>query len=260
MFGLFENKKKAPATFAGLKFDMHCHLLPLVDDGSRCLEESVDVLKTMKEVGFEGVYLTPHFAHPRFKNNKEDILKRFDAFRGEVDACSDKALLPAIAGVAGEFRLDEGFTGYLESGGLLSLPCTSLGGNDGKGLLLIEFSLLNQRMGFADVIFKCQMEGYEVVLAHPERYPYIDLRSREMAELRDQGVLFQSNILSFEGFYGVVVRKRAYELLELGWIDFLGTDMHNTVYAEALRRAAFDRGIRKMMEKHVFRNSELSNS
>ena len=93
MFGLFRKNKVLP-TFAPLVTDMHCHLLPLVDDGSKSLEESLEVMEAMKATGFEEIRLTPHFQHPRFPNDPADILKRFKNFCDEVEANKGNRQLP----------------------------------------------------------------------------------------------------------------------------------------------------------------------
>ena len=84
MFGFFKKNKVLP-TFTPLVTDIHCHLLPLVDDGSKSLEESLEVMETMKAVGFEQIRLTPHFCYPRFPNSEDDILERFKNFSFEVE-------------------------------------------------------------------------------------------------------------------------------------------------------------------------------
>ena len=74
MFGFFKKNKTLP-TFAPLVTDMHCHLLPLVDDGSKSLEESLEVMEAMHEVGYEQIRLTPHFSYPRYQNDEDNILE-----------------------------------------------------------------------------------------------------------------------------------------------------------------------------------------
>ncbi len=257
MFGLFK-KKNIPPTFASLVTDMHCHLLPQVDDGSRSLEESLEVLKTIKAVGFEEVRLTPHFQTPRFVNDEDDITRRFANFCNEVDRYRDEMDLPRLVAVSGEYRIDDGFKDYFDSGRMLTLPFDIDGrGSNTKGLLLTEFSLHQPRLGGKEAIFDCQMAGYDVILAHPERYPYYDRYSKKLEQLKEQGVYFQVNILSLEGFYGDLAKKNAYNFIENGWVEFLGTDAHNTVYAEALRSAAQDKKIIRLLEKETFMNSKL---
>jgi tyrosine-protein phosphatase YwqE len=60
--------------------------------------------------------------------------------------------------------------------------------------------------------------------------------------------------LSLSGFYGEGPRRKAFEMIENGWVEFLGTDMHNTLYAQALIDASHDRKIEKVIESHTFMN------
>ena len=127
-----------------------------------------------------------------------------------------------------------------------------------KGILLVEFSLRHKRMGLDEAIFARTMEGYDVILAHPERYPYFDSRSSFLEQLKEQGVYFQVNVLSLDGFYGPEAQKKAFDYIENGWVEFLGTDMHNVGYAIALRHASSNKKIIKLMEKTEFLNAKLA--
>ena len=256
MFGLFK-KKKTPPTFAPLYTDMHCHLLPLVDDGSKSLEESLDVMEVMKEVGFEEIRLTPHYQYPRFPNKEDDIEERYKNFCEEVERNKGERSLPLLKGVTGEYRIDDGFHEHIERGRLLTYRFADPKRGSAKGLLLLELSLHQPVMGFEEVIFERQMEGYDIILAHPERYPYFNVHSDRLEQMKEQGVYFQANILSLDGFYGEEARKKAFDYIENGWIEFLGTDMHNVMYAQALRHAAGNRKIQQLLEKEEFENKNL---
>ena len=237
MFGFFKKNKPLP-TFEPLVTDMHCHLLPMVDDGSKSLEESLVVMETMSAVGFKQIRLTPHFCYPRFPNDEDSILERFKYFCDEVEANKGDRIVPRMVSCTGEYQIDDGFQGHVDSGKLLTYHFSDPKRDAEKGLLLIEFSLRQKRMGLDETIFARTMEGYDVILAHPERYPYFDSNSSFLEQLKEQGVYFQVNILSLEGFYGPESQKKAFDYVENGWIEFLGTDMHNLGYAMALRNAS----------------------
>lgn len=257
MFDFLKKNKTLP-TFAPLVTDMHCHLLPLVDDGSKSLEESLDVMATMKQCGFEEIRLTPHFNYPRFPNKADDIKERYKNFCSEVEANKGERQIPRMTSVTGEFQVGDGFAEYMESGQLLTYRFSDPKRGSEKGLLLIEFSLHQKRMGLEDTVFKLQMEGYDVILAHPERYPYFDSRDKLLEQFKEQGVYFQINILSLDGFYSDAAQKKAFEYIENGWVEFLGTDMHNVMYAQALRHASANKKIIKLLEKNEFENRHLA--
>ncbi|MCR4829181.1 MAG: hypothetical protein K5864_06945 [Bacteroidales bacterium] len=257
MFNFLKKKPQVLPTFAPLVTDMHSHLLPRVDDGSNSLEMSMEVLAMMKQVGFEEARLTPHYQYPRFPNEEQDILRRFESFCAEVDQHRGERAMPLLKGVSGEYRVDSGFDDRARSKELLTFHFADPDEGAPKGLLLVEFSLHQPMLGVENVLFDRQMEGYDLILAHPERYPYYDSNSKMMEQLKEAGVYFQVNILSLEGFYGDAARKKAFTMIENGWVEFLGTDMHNTTYSEGLRRASVNKSIIKLMEKEEFLNAKL---
>ena len=257
MFGFFKKKKPLP-TFAPLVTDMHCHLLPLVDDGSKSLEESLEVMEAMKETGFEQIRLTPHFAYPRFPNDVDDIKERYKNFCNEVEANKGDRQLPRMTSITGEFRIDDGFNNYVEHNNLLTYHFNDPKKGAEKGMLLIEFSLHQKRMGLEEIVFERQMDGYDIILAHPERYPYFDSHSDLLEQFKEQGIYFQVNILSLDGFYGEASQRKAWDYIENGWVEFLGTDMHNVMYAEALRHSSTNKKIIKLLETTEFKNKNLA--
>lgn len=248
MFDFLKPKPKtALPTFAPLGIDIHCHMLPGVDDGSKSNEESLACMKVMHDAGFERMICTPHYQYPRFPNIEEDIIQRYENMK--LDFVSANAHgIPQLKGVAGEYRVDSGFADRIKQNKFLLV---------GGKYLLTEFSLHQQVIGLDQVMFDLQMKNYEIILAHPERYPYYSSASSKLQHLKDMGVYFQVNILSLIGFYGEGPKRKAFEMIEKGWVEFLGTDMHNTLYAQALIDASHDRKIIKLMEKQKFLNNQV---
>lgn len=244
-FNLFKRKYEPRPIFAALGTDMHCHLVPRVDDGSKCMEESMECLGTLKAVGYKKVFITPHFQHPRFPNKEEDIVNRYNEVKR---AAAEAGIDIELAGIGGEYRIDSGFAPRLENPQFLLV---------GGKYVLVEFSLHQQMMGSDELIFDLQMKGYEIILAHPERYPYLNVQGTRMEQLKNQGVYFQINVLSLGGFYGDEAKHRAYEMLERGWVEFMGTDTHNTMYAQALRDLSCNKKVEKVLEKYEFMNKTL---
>ena len=245
IFNLFKKKSEARPIFAALGTDMHCHLVPQVDDGSKCIEESIECLNVLKAVGYNKVIITPHFQYPRFPNDEDDIRRRYEEVKQQAKGAGVDI---DIAGIGGEYRIDSGFAKRLENPRFLKV---------GDRYVLVEFSLHQQMMGCDEMIFDMQMKGYEVILAHPERYPYLNVQGTRMEQLKNQGVFFQINALSLGGFYGEEARHKAYEMLEAGWVEFMGTDTHNTMYSQALIELSNDRKVEKVLEKYTFLNNTL---
>ena len=249
MFEFLKHKpKKARPIFESLGTDMHCHLVPTVDDGSKSEDETYLCLSTMKDAGYNKVICTPHFQYPRFPNDEEDIKTRYDFLRKSL---TDKELDGiSFAGIGGEYRVDAGFPDRVKAGQFLLVA--------GR-YLLCEFSLHQQLMGLDETLFDLQMKGYEIVLAHPERYPYYSAQSHRLEHFKEMGIYFQVNVLSLSGFYGESPRNKAFEMIENGWVEFLGTDMHNTLYAHALIDATHDHKIERLIQRHTFMNHDLLN-
>ena len=242
---IFKRKYEPKPIFAALGTDMHCHLVPKVDDGSKCIEESVECLNTLKAVGYNRVIITPHFQYPRFPNDEDDIRSRYEELKSRA---IEAGVEIELAGVGGEYRIDSGFAKRLENPRFLQV---------GDKYVLVEFSLHQQMMGCDEMIFDMQMKGYEIILAHPERYPYLNVDGSRMEQLKNQGVYFQINALSLGGFYGEEAKSRAFEMLDRGWVEFMGTDTHNTMYAQALVELSNNRKVEKVLEKYTFMNSTL---
>ena len=252
--GLFDflKKDKGPRPiFAALGTDMHCHLIPRVDDGSKSMDETLICLKMMQEVGYKRVYITPHFQTPRFPNTEDDIKARF----AEVKEAVAKAELKIeLAGIGGEYRLDIGFFESFRERQMLSIGgVTALD----KGYLLVELSMSQFTPHVDEVIGELQGMGYNVILAHPERYPYLNDNSSFLETLKDMGVMLQINVLSLDGFYGSVPMHKGYELIKRGWVELMDTDTHNVFYGQALVNASHNKRIEKLLEKNSFLNIEL---
>ena len=243
---LFRKKKYEPIPiFEVLGTDMHCHLVPKVDDGSKCIEESVECMKALASVGYKKMILTPHFQTPRFENDEDDIVRRYEEMKRQA---ADMGVEIDICGIGGEYRIDSGFAKRLENPRFLQI---------GGKYVLVEFSLQQQMMGCDEMIFDMQMKGYEVILAHPERYPYLNVGGSRMEQLKNQGVFFQVNVLSLGGFYGEEAKRRAFEMVEGGLVEFLGTDTHNSMYAQALIDLTHNRKVEKLLMNHEFLNKTL---
>lgn len=245
MLHLFKKRYDPRPIFAPLGTDMHCHLIPRVDDGSKCVEESIECLQTLKAVGYNKVIITPHFQYPRFPNDEEDIKRRYEELKKQA---LEQGVEIEIAGIGGEYRIDSGFAARMENPRFLKV---------GDKYVLVEFSLHQQMMGSDELIFDLQMKGYDVILAHPERYPYLNTNGMRMEQLKNQGVFFQINALSLGGFYGDEAKRRAHEMLERGWVEFMGTDTHNTMYAQALSDLSRNKKVEKIIEKYQFMNNTL---
>lgn len=209
MFGFRKRQTLAQSGFFRGFVDWHCHILPGVDDGVQTMDEALHILAAYERLGIREVWLTPHIMED-IPNPTARLRERFAellaAYKGNV-----------VLNLAAENMLDKLFEERLEQGDLLPL------GKDGKHLL-VETSYFNPPMGLDDILRRIQAKGYYPLLAHPERYIYME--ENDYARLKSMHIKFQLNLFSLMDLYGKEVRKRAKELQSKGMYDYIGTDLH----------------------------------
>lgn len=189
--------------------DWHSHILPGVDDGIRTIEESLEVLDKYEKLGFKKVWLTPHIME-EYPNETSTLRKKFDELKAAWKGTMEIKL-------ASENMLDTLFRERIEKNDFLPI------GEDGDHLL-IETSYYTPPYGMEDMMDKAMSKGYFLILAHPERYRYME--EKDYLRLKEKGIKFQINILSLVGAYGETAKNKAEWFLERNMIDFFGTDVH----------------------------------
>ncbi|MFI3262071.1 MAG: CpsB/CapC family capsule biosynthesis tyrosine phosphatase [Rikenellaceae bacterium] len=211
MFDFLIGKKSLPESgiYTGL-IDLHSHILPDVDDGVRTMEESLSILSEYEKYGVTRVKFTPHIMENFPKNNADSLRAEFEKFKSEYQGNVEISL-------AAEYMLDADFYKHFDSGDVLTLF---------EDHILVETSYIEPPVDVVGMISEIIKRGYFVVLAHPERYIYMDLK--DYTTLKNMGVLFQMNLLSVFGVYGKEVTKKAEYLLKTSAYNFLGTDIHSS--------------------------------
>ncbi|MDE6561747.1 MAG: capsular biosynthesis protein [Muribaculaceae bacterium] len=189
--------------------DWHSHVLPGVDDGIKTLSESLQVLKHFDEKGVDTLWLTPHIMED-YPNSTDKLISRFEELKNSWDGKLKLRL-------ASENMLDSLFEERLAEGDLLPI------GENGDHLL-VETSYFSAPMGFDGMLDSIMSAGYYPLLAHPERYTYMD--ENEYRRLKEKGVKMQLNYVSLVGGYGETSRKKSIWLLKNGFIDVIGSDVH----------------------------------
>lgn len=235
LFGKFSKTDSTPVDFSTVKTDMHSHLIPGIDDGAKTIEDSIELIRRLMELGYKKAITTPHIMSDYYKNTPEIIHAGLDKVREAVAKENIGFELDAAA----EYYIDDGFLNKLEAGKLLTF---------GNNYLLFEISYINCPDNLKDIIFQMQVHGYKPVMAHPERYPFWFAKFDEYQAFRDQGVLLQINANSLSGYYGFEAKKTAEKLIEKEMVDMIGTDMHNLTHAEALKKTAREKSFKKLLE------------
>jgi protein-tyrosine phosphatase len=132
-------------------------------------------------------------------------------------------------------------------------PLLTISGN----MVLVEFSMAYPSHSLKDILFGMQMQNYQPVIAHPERYAYLESNKVFYDELKDIGCMFQLNLLSLGGHYGRSVQELAQYLVKKGYYDLVGTDLHNARHLEALKNPAIGVSLQKLFDTGKIRNPEL---
>lgn len=189
--------------------DWHSHILPGVDDGVQTMEESLQILASYEQFRVKEVWLTPHIMED-IPNTTALLRSRYAELRAAYKG-------PIILRLASENMLDSLFEQRLQKGDLLPL------GKDGRHLL-VETSYFNPPYGLHNILLRIKSKGYVPVLAHPERYVYMDKEDYE--QLRRLNVAFQLNLPSLVGAYGADAKRKAKWLLGNMYYQFTGTDTH----------------------------------
>lgn len=245
MFSIFNWKKSTVDLLSFLKTDIHSHLLPGIDDGSPSMEKTINYIKELNKLGYKKLITTPHVKAGIYPNTPQIITKVLEQVQNALRAENIEVILEAAA----EYLLDEEFENLLLNKQILSF--------DEKKYVLIEMSFIAPPPNLSEIIFSLKTQGYTPIMAHPERYGYWWDYIDKMSHLRDTGCLLQLNLLSLTGYYGKEVKQVATKLMELGLIDFVGTDLHHERHLIHLEQLAKDSKTIKLLKQRTFLNETL---
>lgn len=220
MFSFFKKKELAPAELC-FHTDIHCHVVPGVDDGSPDASTSADLIERMQGWGINRIFTSPHITQVTFENDATTLEPAMAELQAELNARGNGIPVAHHA----EYRIDDLFAQHLAKGDLFLLP-----GN----YILIENSYIQEPWNLDQLVFDLQVKGLIPILAHPERYPYYYNRKQRYEELANAGVQLQINLLSLAGAYGKSEQKMAEYLIDKHLVSFIGTDLHNARHADTI--------------------------
>ncbi|MDE5628971.1 MAG: hypothetical protein K2I69_05360 [Muribaculaceae bacterium] len=245
MFNIFKKKPSTPAELC-FNVDIHCHIVPGVDDGSPDAAHSADLIERMQRWGIKRIIASPHVTQYTFENSSETIEPAMQQLQSELSARGNA--IPV--GHSAEYRIDELFMERLEKNELMLLP---------DNFILIENSFMQEPWNLDQLVFDLQVRGFKPILAHPERYSYYNNKKERYGELHRAGLAFQINLLSLAGNYGKMERKIAEYLMSEGMVDFVGTDLHRTSHADAIDAYLLTQQARKDMDilSRTVRNNKV---
>ncbi len=214
MFSFIKSKPRLKDLIPDNYIDIHSHLLPGIDDGSKNIDETINLVSQMIGMGFNQFTTTPHVIKNVWNNSKNEI----QDLKNKSTLDLKKNNIENSFCAAAEYMMDVDFVNLFKSEKLLTLK---------DNYVLVEISYMNPPMQLFEIIFDLQIAGYIPVLAHPERYSYYHNNFEIYDKLKKAGCLFQLNLLSTVGYYSLEVAKIADKLLGQNLIDFVGSDIHH---------------------------------
>lgn len=194
--------------------DLHSHIIPKIDDGSQSIETSILMLQEAKKAGFTDIFLTPHYIENYYDL---DIQTRKEKFE-ELQKIAKEKNIDINLYLGSEIFINPEIDVLYSKKAILTL--------NNSRYMLIEIPMNDTILYLDDVIENLTCIGIVPILAHPERYQYVQNDITVCERLIDKGVLFQMNFGSIIGVYGKDVKKTAIKLLKNNYIHFLGSDVH----------------------------------
>lgn len=202
--------------------DMHSHILPNIDDGSQSLETSIQMLKEAYDAGFTSVISTSHYIEESWCTSKKEREKL-------IEEINKKLKEEAV-----NIKIYNGAEAYVSTNLNKLIKEADLPTINETRYLLMELPMNSEIIYLNEIIYELKADGIIPIIAHPERYSYVQKEPKIIENLVKKGVLFQANYGSIIGKYGRTAEKTVKRLLKNDLIHFLGTDTHrgNSIYTE----------------------------
>lgn len=195
--------------------DIHSHIMFGIDDGSKDIETSMEILRDAYKNGVTDIILTPHYIEDsKYTCNnieKGKILKK-------LQYTLKKENIDINLYIGNEIFINENISDYIKKKEIAPL--------NNSEYILVELPMGRMYNNTKSIFFELIREGYTVILAHPERYRYMHKNQEKLEELLEMGVLLQGNYRSLFGYYGKDAKKALQKLIKKKQISFLGSDIH----------------------------------
>ena len=200
--------------------DFHSHIIPNVDDGSKSLEETFKMFEEAEKVGFKAIISTSHYIENSYESSADERRIWINALQEGLD----KKRINLKLYLGNEIYFTENMVNLLKKGLAASINNTNY--------VLFEFPLNTKPMNIYDVIYEMMGNDYIPILAHPERYSFVQKEPELILDLIEAGVLMQANYGSILGRYGEKAKIIVKKFFENNYIHLLGSDVHKpeTVY------------------------------
>jgi len=241
VFNWFKSKPSVEGN--PLLTDIHSHLLPGLDDGVKNFEESESIITRFISMGYTKLITTPHVMSDSYRNTSEMILEKLEELKTYLDSKNISIKIEAAA----EYYLDEDLVKKVEH----DEPLLTFGNR----YLLFEMNFMTEPFQLKEFIFLLSTKGYTPVLAHPERYIFLQNNIAKLEDLMNRGVLLQVNTSSLTGYYSIPAKQTARKLIDKGWVNFLGSDCHSMQHVDLLKQAQPGRYFQKALTLPLLNNT-----
>jgi|SRR5665213_634187 len=234
-----------PYDFTCMARDIHCHLLPGIDDGSPSVETSIELLEALMAAGITKFICTPHIIGDLYRNTPQTVNNALAILK---KACADRNMQVELSAAA-EYMMDDYFMDLLrKKEPLLTLT---------KNYVLTELSYATAPGNLEKIAFELNISGYQPLMAHPERYFYYHKNYSAYHRMKELGFLLQVNLLSITGYYGKAAAKAAKYIIDNKLNDFVGTDLHHFNHLNALTDPANREVLQKVLGGREYNGFEF---
>lgn len=205
-------------------YDIHNHLIYGVDDGSASMEESITMINQMIESGYCGAIATPHYDKGRFVVEADVVRDKVSEIRKELEIRGiDFKIYPG-----NEVQIDEMTLSDLKKGKIMSM--------NSSRYVLSELPMITMPFYAKGIFYEMRLNGYTPIIAHPERYLYIQKDLDILVDYIKSGCLVQINLDSLTNMDSVTAR----EMLERNMVHFVSTDAHSSKWRNAQVKKELD--------------------
>ena len=207
--------------------DIHTHILPGIDDGAKDDQMTLNMLRMAEQDGTRIMIATPHYYYPQYIGTEEEIQQKVKY----VNQLAHKNGIRVEVLQGREIMLDHYTIEDIKQGIMGSL--------NNSQYLLVELSMQEWKPYYLSHMYELQLMGYSLIIAHPERYPYVQEDITMLNPLIKEGAIFQMTASSITGLHGKKVQRVSKELIRQGAIQLIASDTHS----DRLRNPSIQKGL-----------------
>lgn len=200
--------------------DLHCHILPGVDDGADDLAQAMQMCELAHRDGCRAIVATPHLRHERYENADRRLLEQ--AHRGLCEAVHRRFGDELRVFLGGEIAVHSQSLAEIDA-----LPESSLLPMAGSRYLLLELSTHALGPDPVEMVYELGLDGWRPIIAHPERISWLVADPGLLAAIVDHGGLLQLTAMSLTGAFGSAIQSAADQMMDQGWVRFVCSDAHD---------------------------------